>query len=100
RPDDVSVGEITLESEAPERAVSGATLDIRVLDAATGHPLPCRLTVVDSRGVMAALRAIEPSPRLAVRPGVAYSADGRARLALRPGRFVVYATRGFEYGVA
>ena len=80
-------------------ATRGATIDVRVTDADSGRGLPCRITVVDDRGALAPLRA-EPDPRLAVRTGVAYSADGRARLDLRPGRYTIHATRGFEYGLA
>jgi hypothetical protein len=36
---------------------------------------------------------------LAVRPGVAYTRDGRATLGVQPGEYTVYATRGFEYGM-
>ena len=68
-------------------------------DADSGRDLPCRITVVDEGGSLAPLTA-DPSPKLAVRPGVAYSADGRARLRLRPGRYTVHANRGFEYGLA
>ena len=55
--------------------------------------------MVDDRGALAPLFA-PPDLRLALRPGVAYTALGQARLGLRPGRYTVSATRGFEYGLA
>jgi hypothetical protein len=97
--DDIEVGEITIDPRPREQALNRATLDVRVTDAESGRALPCRITVVDERGALAPIAA-KPDPRLAVRTGVAYTADGRARLGLRPGRYTVHATRGFEYGLA
>jgi hypothetical protein len=97
--DDIVVGEIRLDPRPCDEAIRRATLVVRVTDADSGRGLPCRVTVVDDRGVLAPLSA-DPDPRLAVRPGVAYTADGRARLGLRPGRYTIHATRGFEYGLA
>ena len=37
---------------------------------------------------------------MAVRPGVVYTPDGRARINLRPGKTTVFASRGFEYSAA
>ena len=37
--------------------------------------------------------------RLAVRPGVIYSANGRAKFGLPAGTYTVVAGRGFEYGI-
>lgn len=98
--DDVRVGEVTLEAGASGSLRPGTGLAAVVREASGGQAIPCRLTVVDGRGVRVSLAAAGPSPRLAVRPGVAYTADGRARLSVRPGRYRVYATRGFEYGLA
>jgi hypothetical protein len=97
--DDIVVGEIALDPRPRGEALQGATLVVRVSDADSGRGLPCRITVVDDRGSLAPLSA-DPAPPLAVRPGVAYTADGRARLGLRPGRYTIHATRGFEYGLA
>ena len=59
--------------------------------------LPCRITIVDDRGALAPL-VVAPDSRLAARPGVVYTPDGRALIGLPPGRYTVSATRGFEYG--
>ena len=63
--------------------------------------LPCRLTIVDAEGALAAL----PPPtmnteELAVRPGVLYARAGAAWVGVLPGQYTVYASRGFEYSVA
>ncbi|MDR3639235.1 MAG: CehA/McbA family metallohydrolase [Isosphaeraceae bacterium] len=96
---DVMVGEVALDLRPRADALGGAVLDVRVKDRASTRGIPCRITVVDDRGVLAPL-SVRPDPRLAVRPGVAYTADGHARLGVRPGKYVVFATRGFEYGLA
>jgi hypothetical protein len=83
---------------SPADADPGGTLDVRVTDADSGRDLSCRITVVDERGDLAPIVA-NADPRLAFRPGVVYTVDGRARLDLRPGRYTVHATRGFEYGL-
>jgi hypothetical protein len=75
------------------------TVLVRVTETKTGKPLPCRLTIVDSSGNLVAVQA-EKSPKIAVRPGVIYTATGEARFTAPPGRYTVYATRGFEYSLA
>ena len=97
--DDIIVGPVSLEPRSVKAALAEATLDVRV-EATTGRAgLPCRITIVDGNGNLAALQA-PPESRLAVRPGVVYTGDGSASLGLRPGAYTVYATRGFEYGLA
>jgi hypothetical protein len=71
---------------------------VEVKDPVLSRGIPCRITVVDDRGQPALLRA-DRSSRLAVRPGVVYTPDGRAEVELPPGRYTVYATRGFEWGL-
>ncbi|HEY8503459.1 MAG TPA: CehA/McbA family metallohydrolase, partial [Gemmataceae bacterium] len=91
-----------------------STVELRVLDAtdaAKPVPVPCRVTVLDAAG---ALRTVGADPamrskeegggarerdRLAVRPGVIYTGDGRARFGLPAGEYTIYAGRGFEYGI-
>lgn len=97
--DDIVIGEIALDLRPKNQVLSRATLDVQVTESATGQGLPCRLTVVDEQGVLTPL-SVRPDPRLAARPGVVYTADGRARIGLRPGRYTVHATRGFEFGLA
>jgi hypothetical protein len=97
--DDIVINEVALDPRPLAQVLAEARLDVQVRDADSRAPLPCRITVVDESGALAALSAA-PDLRLAVRPGVAYTADGHATLGLRAGRYAVYATRGFEYGLA
>ncbi len=72
---------------------------MRVTDNGTHQPLPCRITVADAKGALAALTA-RPEGALAVRPGVVYSGNGVAEIGLPAGEYTIYATHGFEYGMA
>jgi hypothetical protein len=96
--DDIIVGEITLDPRPRQEALAQATLDLTVTDADGNAALPCRLTLVDPE---AALAPLEPAAgqSLAVRTGVIYTGDGKARIGVRAGDYVLYASRGFEYSV-
>jgi hypothetical protein len=96
--DDILVGRIRLDSRPLQDAISQATFEVQVTDGDSGEVLPCRITIADSDGSLAPLYA-SPGQRLAVRPGVVYTGDGKARLGLRAGTYTIYATRGFEYGL-
>lgn len=102
--DDIVLHEIRLDPRSPAEAVPEATLEFQISDRATGRPVPCRITIVNRAGALAPLLAItngltDASP-IAVRPGVIYTGDGRARVGLPAGDFTVYASRGFEWSVA
>jgi hypothetical protein len=100
-PDDIRVGEITLDDRPVARVLSEATVEVTVLEAGkTGEskPLPCRLTVLNADGALMTLGATS-GERLAVRPGVLYTGDGKARFGLPAGDYSVFAGRGFEYGI-
>src|SRR5262245_43468501 len=87
-------------SAPPLGAVQGirSRLTVDVRDPATERGTPCRITIVDDRRQPAPLRAAHLT-KLAVRPGVVYSPDGRAEVELPPGSYTIYASRGFEWGV-
>lgn len=96
--DDIVLREITIDPRPVTEAVGEVHLNVRVKNSAhTG--LPARLTIVDEHGTLTPLVAA-PGQNLAVRPGVAYTGNGAARLGLRAGKYTVYASRGFEYSVA
>ena len=73
-------------------------LTIAVTDTDSARELPCRVTMVDDRG-LPALFSVAPASKLAVRKGVFYTPNGRATLEVAPGSYTVYASRGFEYSV-
>lgn len=70
-----------------------------------GKGLPCRLTVVRLVSQKARIveepveLKLEKSSKRAFRKGTVYTLDGRLDLALKPGKYRIYATRGFEYGL-
>lgn len=96
--DDVVIEGITLDPRPVREALGRAALEVRVIEPGREAPLPCRITIVDDRGALAPL-VVAPGSRLAARPGVVYTPDGRARIGLPPGRYTVAVTRGFEYGL-
>jgi hypothetical protein len=97
--DDIVVGEITLDPRPRHAALGAATLEIAVSEAEAHAPVPCRLTLVDGED---ALMPLIPGAgqRLAVRTGVVYTGNGKARISVGAGSYVLYASRGFEYSVA
>lgn len=92
--DDIEVGDFWIVPSPRRTALGQAWLGVSVRDG-----IPCRITVTDEKGHLAALHSGR-SDTLALRPGVAYTSDGAARLGVLPGRYTVYASRGFEFGVA
>lgn len=95
--EDIVVEQIALDSRPRPIALAEGALEIVVTEGS--NALPCRLTIVNEDGVLVPMTALSHPPP-AIRPGVAYLADGRARLGLRAGKYTVYATRGFEYSLA
>lgn len=98
--DDILLGDIRLTDAPLEGGADSAQVSIETTDLANGGPLPCRLTVVDQNGSLVPLSAAS-GQTLAVRTGVIYTRDGRARFDLAAGvSYTIYASRGFEYSVA
>jgi len=97
--DDIIVGKFELDPRPRREAIEQAWLEIQVTEDVGRKELPCRLTIVNEAGELVPLFANEEQ-KLAVRPGVVYSPDGRARVGTRPGRIAIHATRGFEYSLA
>jgi hypothetical protein len=97
--DDIEVGEIALDPRPRAAALGEASLEIVVTDADSRSGLPCRLTLVDAQNALMPFAAAA-GQKLAVRTGVVYTGDGAARVSVSAGDYVLYASRGFEYGVA
>ena len=97
--DDIRAGEIQLDPRPVAEVLGEATLEIEVRDADTGQPTPARITIVAADGGLQTTSAAS-SDRLAVRPGVIYTADGQARCGVPAGKYRIYAGRGFEYSLA
>ena len=96
--DDILIGEIRLIDRPRRDVLAEATVDISVRESPAEVSIPSRITVTDERGALVSLGNASDGDQ-AVRPGVVYSRTGNARLRLPAGRYVIYAGRGFEYGV-
>lgn len=96
--DDIRVGELTLHLRPLSQVLSQAHVDFEIVDKGTNERTPCRITIVDDRGV---LQQASPADvgALAIRPGHVYTNNGQATLGLGPGNYTFYVTRGSEYGV-
>ena len=97
--DDIIVGDIKLDSRPLQEVLEQCTLDLDVSGVDRRGGIPCRITIVDRSGDLMPLHA-SAGQTLAVRPGVVYTPDGKARLGVQPGDYTLYATRGFEYSLA
>lgn len=119
--DDIRIGEIEIHDLSPKQLRRLATIEVVIVDPAQ-QPIPGRLTIVDDNGTLVpvtALAASSPSlanrqqttddqtqeelssdPALASRQGVIYTATGHAFFGVTPGRYRIYAGRGFEYSIA
>lgn len=97
--DDIRVGEILLDPRTLREALGEGTLEVDVVDVDTNSPLAARITIVDAKGSLHATANIS-NDHLAVREGVVYTSDGKARIGLPAGKYTIYAGRGFEYSLA
>jgi len=98
--DDIVIHDVRIDLRPPDETLAEATLSALVLDEQS-KPVPCRLTIVDSHGALAALLpSMGDSPGIGVRPGVVYTGNGRAEIGLPAGDYTVFASRGFEWNVA
>lgn len=97
--DDVLIGDVRRDDRPRQEVLNEARLTVHIRDAGSGRPTPSRITILDADGALMTTGATS-GEKLAVRPGIVFTADGRATIPLRAGRYTVYAGRGFEYSVA
>jgi len=98
--DDVTLADLRLLERGYRAIVGVQPLAVQVLDEATGAGIPARLAVRAEGGGDAWLH-YGGEAGFPTRPGVQYAdAQGRALLELAPGRYVIHAMRGTEWGVA
>ncbi len=96
--DDITVGHVRLIEQPLREYLDLQSVEVQVVDADSGKPLPARVTVVDEQGQLATIYEAE-SERTAVRPGVLYVGEGSGHLELPKGRYQLWATRGTEWGL-
>ena len=97
--DDVVLGALRLVEASLREIYHLRPVDVRVVDADTGAPLPARVTFLDMQGQPAPLYYAE-HPDTAVRNGILYVGNGGARVELPLGNYLCYATRGVEWSLS
>lgn len=120
-PNDVRIGDIALRDAAADlvnaqraeqllqqrglqRAVPMMQATIHLSAMEDGRGLPCRFTILDAETGALVFIGAESDDHHAVREGVVYALDGRARIQLagdaeHPRHYHVYCGRGFEYSL-
>ncbi|HKJ69419.1 MAG TPA: CehA/McbA family metallohydrolase [bacterium] len=88
------------------RSAGEASLQVEMLDQATGERIPARVSLRDSAGYATPLPAQAVSVMygrndraegFGFQPDSAFYADGYFSLALKPGRYTIQISRGYEY---
>ncbi len=100
-PDDVRVGEISLDDRPVAKVLSAATVEVTVREEVRPgetRQVPCRITILHECGALMTVGAAS-NDHLAVRPGVIYTSDGQATFGLPAGEYIIYAGRGVLYGI-
>ncbi len=96
--DDIVVGKISILKESFQEALKLGSVKIKVVEQATGRPIPARITLVSSEGKLEKPYFAE-AETTAVRTGVVYTGTGDASLDLPEGDYILYATRGMEWSL-
>ena len=96
--DDVRIGPIRILDRPPAAVGSECTINVRVLDAPDDLLVPARITIATEDGTLVPVTA-QPADHTAVRTGCVYTGNGSARLKLPAGKYILYASRGFEYSI-
>jgi hypothetical protein len=94
--DDIYIGDVRFEVLLPKEHLLQSKIRVEMTEDRAR--IPCRLTITDANGSLHPVAALDIE-RFAVRTGIVYGGDGDFELGLPPGRYRIYATRGFEYGV-
>jgi hypothetical protein len=94
--DDIIVGDVRIDPRPLREVLRLEPIIIRVGERGGGE-IPARIDFVRRDGVRPQLFDVEGD--VAMRAGVAYTANGELRAALEPGDYDVFATRGMEWGM-
>lgn len=96
--DDIVLGDVRLHLESLRRVLSLQPVEVRVTDG-DGAPLPAKVTITRVDDAQLTETYYQEGDRIAVRKGIAYTADGNARFELSAGKYILHATRGTEWGL-
>ncbi|MGK2861437.1 MAG: CehA/McbA family metallohydrolase [Chitinophagaceae bacterium] len=98
QPDDIMIGEVFLYPVAYSKMMFESHLEIEVFEKEKNTPIPCRLTIINSKRSLQTMAIANAGP-VAFRPGNIYTTDGKFSVGLPSGEYTIFATRGFEYSV-
>ena len=96
--DDIYVGPFVLYDRSTNQMLSESSVELEVEDEESKTLLPARITVVNVEGPLQPFSA-PAGQLLAIRTGFAYTGNGKATLTMPAGEYIIYAGRGFEYGI-
>src|SRR5688500_1306978 len=97
QPDDIRVGNVTLYDRPVNSILTESHISLEIRDQ-DQQLIPGRITIVNGEGILQSVTGSNADP-MAVRPGHAYTGNGKATLGLPAGTYTLYAGRGFEYGI-
>jgi hypothetical protein len=97
-PNDIRIGHIILENRKLTDLLSETAIEIKVADGDSKLLIPSKITVIDKNGILQPVGAVS-NEHLAVRAGCIYTGNGIAGFGLPAGSYIIYARRGFEYGI-
>ncbi len=97
--DDFTIGELELLPRPFHEVLGLGRLQVEVRSA-DGGLTPCRLTLTQAPAPAPTLHAEPSAPFVPLRPGIAYTDQGRADFWLPAGPTSVYASRGVEWSRA
>lgn len=86
-PDDIRVGEISLDNRSPHDVLTEANLDVSVFEAGTNTLIPARITILTDRRSLG--NVASTMEKVVVRSGYAYTGTGRASLQLPAGKYTI-----------
>lgn len=97
-PDDILVGDIQLLDCPEQQLLKEAQVKVSISEKGSNRAVPSRITITTMQKALQPIH-VETGQPLAVRTGCIYSGSGQASFSLPEGRYKIYASRGFEYGV-
>ena len=98
--DDIAVGPISLHLSGEARPDNLQTVSISVSDKAAGKAIPARITITDKQLKLVKFFTNKNTGDIAMRAGLAYTRGTETSVDLPEGEYLVFATRGVEWGRA